>query len=146
MSEPNEVSIEAAAFGDRMRQIVELVRFLRGFEGVDFSQFQDLMAAVWAIGTADGLRAKIVAGLEVLKVLSLMTPGETDDKIVAVIDKISEPLLDLLELIVSNYLPGTQAHILDADMQRQVEAAGIPWSLILMLAKLLAQLIGALKK
>ena len=136
---------EMARIGDRFWQVLDLWKFVQGLE-LDLSQIKELMSSLWAIGQADGLRAQIVAGLSAMKLMSSMTATEIDDKIVAAIDRFSEPLLDLLEIIVEHYLPGGQAYVLNAETQQQFETAGIPWSLIITIAKFLAQLIGALKK
>ncbi len=149
MSDQKQVQIadaEMARIGDRFRQIADLWRFVQG-TGLDLSQIKELMSSLWAIGQADGLRAKIVAGLSAMKLLASMTDTETDDKIVAVIDRFSEPLLDLLVIIVERHVPGAQQQVILGKSEiQQFETAGIPWSLILTIAKLLAQLIGSLKK
>lgn len=139
-----ENEVEVTAIGDRLRQAMDLWRFFQDIN-LDLPRIQELMSAFWAVRQAGTLRQKMEAGLEVLKLLADVTPTEVDDNIVAVIDKFSDPLLDLLELVVSNFLPSADIRVLDVKIQQQFETAGIPWGMILQIAKLLAQLIGMVK-
>lgn len=129
------------AIGDRLNGLLDLVKRLRDMN-LDMSTLMRFVSLLGEIQTAPTTKEKVVASLEVLKLLSTITKTETDDKIVAAIETLlSGKTLELLCNLVDSWL-GNRSLALDA-VEADVSAAGIDWTAFVELAKLVLALIRA---
>lgn len=133
---------EAALFGDRFRNILDLINLLRDF---DLSKLGSLVEAIRKIMEATDLKTRVRAGIEALEVIAEMTPTDVDDRLVEMIKSVlTDELLDIITRLVGGMIGGG-AQAADVTIQaqdRQISAkAGIPWAFLVRLALQIVQLL-----
>lgn len=138
---------EAAALGDRVRNMMSIIDMLQGF---DLSKLTELVGLVKVVNDATTIRDKIKAGIDVLAIVATMTATDQDDKMVAMVKSIlTDDVLDILGRILGGMLGSMTAQdvtICAADRQKAM-AAGIPWAFLVQIALQLLPLIErSLKK
>lgn len=114
------------------------------------ARLKDLLKAIEALQAAADPVAQAKAGLDILRVVAVMTPTDADNHLVKMLDQlIQSNLLAQLSNIVQG-LFGGGAHAQDVTIagkaRLEAEAAGIPWSFLVQVALQIAQLIEKYKK
>lgn len=136
---------DAAGIGDRFRKIMDLINLLRGF---DLTKIGELIEAIRKISDAATLKDRVKAGLDALRIVAEITPTDTDDRLVEMIDSVlTDELLDVITRLVGGMLGGgAQAQdITITAADRKVSAkAGIPWGFLVRLALQIIQLLEGL--
>lgn len=93
---------EAAAFGGSFRNLLDLFNRLKG---LDLRKLKELFELFDKITNAPTLPDAVRAGLDAFRIIATMTPNETDDKIVAVLDSIlTDDVINLLTRIIGGFL------------------------------------------
>jgi len=133
---------EAALFGDRFRQILDLINLLKNF---DLSKLGGLVDAIRKITEATDLKSRVEAAMEALRVIAEMTPTDVDDRLIEMIDSVLTPeLLDIILRLVGGMIGGG-ANAADVTIQandRKVAAkAAIPWAFLVRIALQIVQLL-----
>lgn len=136
---------EAAAFGDRFRNILEFINFLKDF---DLSHIKDLVDAIRQISQADDMAGRIKAGMAALRVIAAMTPSTADDRIVEMIDSVlTDELIDIIARLVGGMIGGganaQDVTIRAADRATAAKAA-VPWVFLVRIALQLVDLLEAI--
>lgn len=127
------------AIGSRLGGLLDIVKKLADLN-IDLSSLTRLVSLLGEIGTAHATKDKVVAALEALKILSQITPNETDDKIVAAIATVlSGKTLDVLCTLVDSWLGNKSLAM--AAVESEVTAAGFDWTAFIEIAKLVMTLI-----
>lgn len=104
--------VQAAAIGDRIRNIFQIGDFLSGLGGqIDFALLDDIAVAAREARSAVGTKARVLAWLKVAKLVAAATKGTAvDDQIVAMADQImNSPLGDTLVAIVDRLVAARPA-------------------------------------
>lgn len=122
-------------------------------EAALFERMKNIKLLVEAVNkaiAAQGVKAQVAAWLDVLALGASFTPSGNDDAIVAKIREflagpMAEKIIGIIADLVGGMLDG-KAQAADAEAQATVEAAAIPWTLILSVAKIIFDLIKSFKK
>lgn len=136
---------QAVAVGDRFRNVLDLVKLIGQF---DLTQVGELIKAVKAVGAAQTLDEKVVAGLQVLRIVASMTPTPTDDKLLAALDSVLSPeVIAILARIVGGLVGQAMAQdvTITAIDRQTASAKGIPWSFLVQVALQIVQLLQNLQ-
>ena len=129
------------ALNSRAAGLEEIFRLLKGIK-IDGETLLKLYNLGLTVANADTTKEKVVAAIEMSKILAQATPTETDDKIVAVATTVlSGKLLDLMCTLVDSWLGNVV--IAQSAFESDVAAAGIDWSLYLELARQVLAIIRA---
>lgn len=163
------VNIEALRF-DRIKNLVGLLAVVGPYIGqlqdllskIDVSKLPTLLAAIQELFSAEGLKARVLAGLKLAQIYVTITPGERDDQLLSQISKIvgNDALLDILVGMFSK-LPGigtpeasgnvsalsveALGTVVTAEQTAKFEAAGFDLNSVLTIAKLLLSIWQAVK-
>lgn len=130
---------QVSAIGGRINGVMDLLKRIRELN-LDLSSLARLVSLVGEIQTAPTTKDKVVAALEALRILSEITPTETDDKIVAAISTVlSGKTLDILCALIDSWLGNSSLAL--AAVEADVVAAGFDWTTFIELAKLVLTLI-----
>ena len=134
--------------------ILDLVRLLRtlNLDGLD-----DLLSAIGRyrdiqlpITDREGLKQRVIAGLEILKAAAYVTPGETDNELVATIERIIldgdllNLILDLIDRFVGPPVIGMEA-VAQEVPANEVEPKGISVPAIVAIVQAIIGLINVLR-
>lgn len=119
-----------------------------------------LLAVADPFGSAAGLKNAIAAALKLARVFVGMTPGETDDQLLDKIDQIAQggPLFDMLVNLVAGAIahPKAQGSVsvmsadvlsdnINANHEKQMQAAGIDFATILAIVQMIVAILGSFK-
>jgi len=131
---------EAAALGDRLRGVLNIVDMLKGF---DLGEVMGLIGKIRDIGNAPDLAAQVKLGIEVLEIVAGMTATETDDKVIGMLKSIlTDDVVEIITRIISGLTSNTVQDVTIATADRQaMTAKGVPWSFLVQIALQLLPLI-----
>lgn len=162
-------NIEALRF-DRVKNLVGLLGVFGPYIGqiqellskIDVSKLPTLLASIQELFSAEGLKARVLAGLKLAQIYVTITPGERDDQLLSQISKIvgNDALLDILvgmlEKLTGAETPATSGNVsalsvealgtvVTAEQTATFEAAGFDLNSVLTIAKLLLSIWQAVK-
>tara|TARA_R110000803_G_scaffold205530_3_gene272265 strand:+ start:3059 stop:3637 length:579 start_codon:yes stop_codon:yes gene_type:complete len=157
-AEPVQVSAQVVAetnrIGDRLRgvggKISGLLDLIETLKNYDLALLGLLIEKFQAIGNSRSVEDKIEAAIAALRVLTEITPTETDDKVVEFLDSImTDAVKKILAALVGRYLAAADGKVSAASCRvemQQAEVLGINWQLLMTLASIIADLIRRSQK
>ena len=143
-----EAQVGTLAIGDRFR---EALGFLDLIGDIDLGKITAIIAKIQELRNAENTEGQVLRSLELLHLLTTMTPNETDDKISAWLTSIIAGNILSVVVQVVDWLKSRasgQAVIMSFDdaTLTSVEAAGFDLGALIQLAQLILSLISRFSK
>ena len=126
----------------KLRQFLESAQNL----GIDFEKLGPIGQAIKDAIAAVGVEAQVNAWLKVCQIAASATKTPTDDAIVANLQKLADTkIVAIIVDLIDGWL-GKASKLTVSEANATAEAAAIPWTLILMIAKFLFSLMNNIRE
>lgn len=145
------LEVHASGIGDRLKQIVDVVRFLKN---LDTGKIQVAFDLLRVIGSSESLNEKIEAAVKLFDLVAQATTTEVDNKIADLLNKlVSSGALAVIVPLVEQLLKAhTQAVACDYETLTSIaqthnyQATGFDLATLVAVAKLIAELVSLLRQ
>lgn len=136
MSNVKTLNYQANALGDRIRKVLDVVGL---FGSIDPSQMQELFQAISSLRSAETLEQEVLEGLKIVRVVTHITPSESDDQIADFLDRyITEDVVKLVAYFIGLLRTDKEEYTISSV---GFNTKGLPVSLLLEIAKQILPLI-----